>query len=441
MSIHNRLRPATPRRHRLRKLLNPNWVTRHDCTPEERLDRHHKQVAAALKLGREGIDRIARSLFLRASHHEVLRCARDHLAEWGGQCPGPDGESYSDSDDAQIWEWCHETSKKIRVSKFKPGPERIQVTSKGPGRGMRALAIQNICDRVVHRALLEIIQPVLEPLFSPRSIGYRPNHQPLDALAFADHYVRREGRSVWLLLDLKDAFEAVPLGRLLDVVRHYLPADDLVHFLGVLLGGSKRPGLRQGAPTSPLLLNLYLHHHLDRPWQKRFPDVPLIRYADDILVLCRSLEEARDSLEAIEAIMTPTGMRFRSTGAEVVRPLTTRDSAEWMGFQIRQGKTRLQMSLTEGAWWSLAEMVEIAHEEPLAPVRVWQAIEGWVGQYGPCYRANQVGEFDARIQQIAAQGGFDEIPAVDRLNGLWRQAFGRWMKLRRKGRATTSRHE
>jgi hypothetical protein len=99
-------------------------------------------------------------------------------------------------------------------------------------------------------------------------------------------------RWVWVAVDVKDAFCNVPIPRLLDLVRKNLIDEDLVRFIKRLLDGAKLPGLRQGGPLSPLFLNLYLDHCLDKMWRKLFPGIPLIRYADDILLLCRSRKEA-----------------------------------------------------------------------------------------------------------------------------------------------------
>ena len=68
--------------------------------------------------------------------------------------------------------------------------------------------------------------------------------------------------------DIKDAFTRVPLNRLLDVLNIYVPSEEVLQLIRRLLDTGKRHGIRQGGPLSPLLLNLYLHHVLDVPWQK-----------------------------------------------------------------------------------------------------------------------------------------------------------------------------
>src|SRR5262249_2770524 len=150
---------------------------------------------------------------------------------------------------------------------------------------------------------------LLDPQFDPLSFGFRPGPAPhLRALATASRLARQLGAWVWLAVDLKDAFTSVPLNRLLDVVKKYLPTDELIAFLKTVVISERVQGLRQGGPLSPLLLNLYLHHHLDRKWRASQPDVPLIRYADDLLLLCESPEEAAQAYDDLKDLLQPTGM-------------------------------------------------------------------------------------------------------------------------------------
>ena len=139
-----------------------------------------------------------------------------------------------------------------------------------------------------------MVQPFLDPTFAPASFGYRPGMGRENALAYAEAMAEMTGSWVWVLEDVKDAFDNVPLGRLLDIVRKRLAAEDIVELIRVVAGSARRPGgSRQGSSLSPLLLNTYLDHLLDRPWAKRQPATPLIRVADDLLVLARDGDGAR----------------------------------------------------------------------------------------------------------------------------------------------------
>jgi acyl carrier protein phosphodiesterase len=81
-----------------------------------------------------------------------------------------------------------------------------------------------------------------------------------------------------------------------------------VKFIGTVLRNASTPGLRQGGSLSPLLLDTYLDHFLDRRWRKRHPKIPLPRVADDLLVLSRTAKEAKKAHATLEALLRPAGM-------------------------------------------------------------------------------------------------------------------------------------
>jgi hypothetical protein len=415
-------------------LLDPKWVTRHRGGRAAFLARHRRQARRVLKVGRSALAAIAPSLLFRASHEKVLRLSWDYLQEHGGQAPGPDGLRYDDPTEPQLWRLLRDVRDGIRAGTYVPDEERVRWIAKGPGRGRRPLVIQSIVDRVVQRALVEITQPLVDPRFDARSFGFRPRRSALDALALAEHLFLAERRRVWVTADVKDAFLRVPLPRLFGVVRRYLFADDLVEFIGVVIGGSLQPGLRQGGCLSPLLLNLYLHHCLDRQWRKHCPDVPLLRYADDVALLCRSAAEARQAYRALEDLLCSAGMALKQGCEEAVRTLTAEAPACWLGFQVERAPQGLRFGLTEEAWWKLEEKLVLAHEEPDAPVRVFQAIVGWVGQKGPCYPHVDRDAAYARLAAIAREQAFDEIPDRSDVRQLWQRSFARWAKVRARAR-------
>ena len=90
---------------------------------------------------------------------------------------------------------------------------------------------------------------------------------------------------------------------------------------------------RKGSPLSPLLLNVYLVHFLDTRWRKLHPDLPLLRYADDSLILCRTEEEAQSARLDLEQLLTPAAMLLKHCD-DPVRNLALGKHAEWLGYQI-----------------------------------------------------------------------------------------------------------
>jgi hypothetical protein len=129
--------------------------------------------------------------------------------------------------------------------------------SKGPGRGLRTLRIRNAADRVIDRAIAQVLRPCLDPSFAAASFGFRPRLGREHALAYAEAIGERDGLWVWVFYDLKDAFDNVPVGRLMDVVRQRLGAEDMVELVRVVIGNGSTTGIPQGSSLSPVSLNLY----------------------------------------------------------------------------------------------------------------------------------------------------------------------------------------
>ena len=288
---------------------------------------------------------------------------------------------------------------------------------------------------MVQRAIVLIVQPLLNPLFDVRTFGYRPKLGHLHALACAEWLTQSQKRSVWVIEDIKDAFLQVPISRLLQVVRKFLPADDLIDLLGCVLPGQTQPGLRQGGPLSPLMMNLYLHHFLDRPWRRDCPHLPLIRVADDLLVLCKTRQRAEDADAHLHHLLQSAGMQIKETEAGPIRTLNTGDAADWMGFSIRKTDQKLAVEINERAWRRLQQYLALAHTKSDSPLRAIRTIEQWLNQRGPCFVWSDRDDVCEQIRHIARKQAFEEIPSSVDLQEHWLRANSRWGRVRKAVRA------
>jgi RNA-directed DNA polymerase len=149
-----------------------------------------------------------------------------------------------------------------------------------------ALTVPTVVDRLVQQALLQVLEPLLDPTFSASSYGFRPGRGAHDALAQAQKYVA-EGRTIVVDMDLEKFFDRVNHDllmarlarriadkRLLRIVRRFLEA-------GLMQDGvcvARYEGTPQGGPLSPLLANLLLDD-LDKELERR--GHCFCRYADD----------------------------------------------------------------------------------------------------------------------------------------------------------------
>ena len=180
----------------------------------------------------------------------------------------------------------------LLADRYQPRPVRRQTIPK-PGGGERELGIPTVVDRFIQQAMLQILQPRFDPLFSEHSYGFRPGRRAHDAVRQAQRYAQ-EGRRWVVDIDLEKFFDRVHhdvlMGRLekriadrrmLGLIRRYLDAGIMVS--GVVI--ERHEGTPQGGPLSPLLANVLLDE-VDKELERR--GHAFVRYADDCNVYVRS---------------------------------------------------------------------------------------------------------------------------------------------------------
>jgi RNA-directed DNA polymerase len=279
---------------------------------------------------------------------------------------------------------------------------RVYIPKKGSGGKRRPLGIPVIADRAQQARVVSALEPEWEARFEAKSYGFRPGRGCHDAIEAI--YLAAKGKSSkrrWILdADLAAAFDRIAHDHILAMLGTF-PARGMIRQwlkAGVVENGRLSPtedGVPQGGVVSPVLLNVALHGMEQAAgvryqmtgkrvgWTAAGSPV-VIRYADDLVALCHSRQEALEVKARLAAWLAPRGLAFNEDKTRVV---TLEEGFDFLGFNVRRYRGKLLIKPSQAAVRRIRERLRTelrslrGANAPAVIRRLNPIVRGWAAYY------------------------------------------------------------
>jgi RNA-directed DNA polymerase len=277
-------------------------------------------------------DKVCAARNLLAAFHAVWR---------NRGAPGVDEQTVQQFDQQAVSELAR-LGEELRTGRYRRQPARRVWIEKLGTTEQRPLGIPAVRDRTVEAALRNVLEPIFERDFAECSYGFRPGRGCREAVGRVEELLSQG--YVWCVdADLKSYFDTIPHDGLMALVKQRVVDGSVLALVEQCLKAGVMEELKgwqptergtpQGAVISPMLANLYLNP-LDHEMGRR--GWAMVRYADDLVVLCRSREEAERVLNFLRDWTTGRGLTLHPTKTRIVN--ATDEGFDFLGWHFRGGK-------------------------------------------------------------------------------------------------------
>jgi RNA-directed DNA polymerase len=320
------------------------------------VDRVRALQRVLYRCAKQDQDRRFHALYDKVARSDVMRSAwREVRANRGA--PGVDGITIDDVMRSGVDEFLDELAVRLRSGSYRPRPlRRVYIPKPGKPGQLRPLGIPCVADRVVMAAAKIVLEPIFEADFLPTSYGFRPGRSAHHALETIRQTVTWRGKQWALDADIRSCFDEIDAHALVAQIERRVCDRRMLKLLwgwlraGVFEGGivsAIEAGTPQGSPISPLLANIALHV-LDEAWAgggRRLGE--LVKYADDLVILCATREQAEQARELVAAILDGLGLRMHPEKTRIAHLSKGAEGFTFLGFEHRMRESWKQ----PGRWY------------------------------------------------------------------------------------------
>jgi RNA-directed DNA polymerase len=427
-----------------------NWDTIDWRAQEETVRRLRQRIFKATRDGDLKKVRNLQKLMLRSRANTLVSVWQATQRNAGRKTAGVDGEvALTSPARAQLATVLHESAKPWQARPVK----RVYIP-KANGK-LRGLGIPVIADRAQQGRVRNALEPEWEARFEPRSYGFRPGRSCHDAIeAIFKAACGKNARKLWALdADLTAAFDKIDHNHLLAMLDGF-PAKGLIRQwlkAGVIEKGHFTPtdeGVPQGGVISPLLLNVALHGLEEAAGVRYYqtgnnagqskPGSPmLVRYADDLIALCHSRDQAEHVKQELGAWLAPRGLTFNEDKTSIVH---LDEGLDFLGFNIRRYSGKLLIKPSKAAIRRIrqklrTEMRSLRGSNAAGVLRaVNPVVRGWAAYYRGVVSNRIFSNLDAYMWRLTYRWARHTHPnkskwwAVDRYFGQYNKARqDRWV--------------